>query len=225
MYYTALIQSTPNIHRCIGVATADTPTGPFTPQETAAICPQDATVIDPAGWISDPDSSGQSRHYVLHKVTTSTTAIVAQPMSADGLIPEGPPISLTNATESEGWNNEAPSLVYAGGNYVLFYSTHYWKSLAYTVSVATAPNLKGPWTRRDTPLIETGTGEKWGLGAGMPVAPGGADVLFAEDIEDLGDGSQSVRIVFHAAKSETELESRELWTALVRIKGAEVDLL
>lgn len=170
-------------------------------------------MIDPCGYIAANGSL-----YLLHKVVTSNTSIVLQPMSSDGLSLKGPYTTLVSATEAEGWNTEAPSLVYAGGGYVLFFSTGYWDSTSYTVSVATAPDIGGPYTKRSTPLLGTGSVE-----VGL-VAPGGADVLFASDIVDDADGGQSVHIVSHTAESKTFLGQRHLWMGMVNIKGSNVEI-
>ena len=215
MYYTATVAgSTPkNKRRCIGSATSTSPEGPFHADDKVLVCPSGGTVIDPAGFI-DKDGS----HYLLHKSVTSKTSIVLQPMSRDGLATAGAATTLVEATEAEGWNTEAPSLVYAGGSYVLFFSTGFWEATTYTVSVATAPSITGTYVKRSAPLLATGSIEQ------DLVAPGGADVLFRKDIYNNTNGGQTVHMVFHAAESRSQLGKRHLWTGQVKIDGADVSI-
>ena len=216
MYYTAIIanhSATDDPRRCIGIATATNPEGPFQPEDKPVVCPPIGGYIDPAGFI---DHDGQ--HYLLHKYVTNTTSIVLQPMGTDGLVKTGAFTTLVNATETESWNTEAPSLVRAGGSYVLFFSTGFWRAESYTISVATAAEITGPYTKRSTPLLGTGSVEN------DLVAPGGADVLFVEDIDDDAGGGQTVHVVFHAAQSASELGMRHLWTGQVRINGTDVSI-
>ena len=86
------------------------------------------------------------------------------------------------------------------------------------MSVATAGKITGPYTKRETPLLGTGS-----VQADL-VAPGGADVLFVRDIDDDAGGGQTVHIVFHAAQSASELGVRHLWTGQVSINGADVSI-
>ena len=48
-----------------------------------------------------------------------------------------------------------------------------------------------------------------------------------EDFENADGGGKIVRIVFHAAVSEKDLGTRQVWTAKVRVRGKEgrVELL
>lgn len=139
-------------------------------------------------------------------------------MGTDGLVKTGALTTLVHATEAESWNTEAPSLVHAGRSYVLFFSTGFWRAESYTVSVATAAEITGPYTKRSTPLLGTGSVEN------DLVAPGGADVLFVEDIDDDAGGAQTVHMVFHAAQSASELGRRHLWTGQVKINGTDASM-
>lgn len=213
MYYTATVVGAVPERRCVGSATSTSPEGPFTADDKVLVCPDVGTVIDPAGFI---DRNGS--HYLLHKLVNSKTSIVLQPMRNDGLATVGPATTLVEATEAEGWNTEAPSLVYAGGSYVLFFSTGFWEATSYTVSVATAGNIAGPYVKRSAPLLATGSVEE------DLVAPGGADVLFRRDIFDDPMGGQMVHVVFHAAESRGLLGKRHLWTGQVKIDGKDVSV-
>ena len=101
---------------------------------------------------------------------------------------------------------------------MLFFSTGFWEATSYTVSVATAPRITGPYTKRSAPLLATGSIEQ------DLVAPGGADVLFRKDIDDNPHGGQTVHMVFHAAESRSQLGRRHLWTGQVKIDGADVSI-
>lgn len=215
MYYTAVVANSTTKKRCIGAAISISPKGPFEPGEKAVVCPTVGGVIDPCGFI---DRNGS--HYMVHKYVTSETSVkvLLQPMSRDGLTKVGAATTLIEATAAESWNTEAPSLVYAGGSYVLFFSTGFWEATTYTVSVATAPSIAGPYAKHSAPLLATGSIEE------DLVAPGGADVLFREDIHDNVNGGQTVHMVFHAAQSRSQLGTRHLWTGQVKIDGADVSI-
>lgn len=213
MYYTAVIAGSTDKKRCIGAAVSTSPEGPFQPGAEASVCPSNAIAIDPAGFI-DTDGS----HYLVYKLEASTPSIILQPMSSDGLSTNGGATTLISPTAGDNGDTEAPSLVYAGGSYVLFFSSGYWKSTDYTVSAATAKNITGPYMQLAAPLLATGSIE-----ADL-VAPGGADVLFVEDIVDNSSGGQTVHIVFHAAESRSQLGTRQLWTGQVKIDGQEVSV-
>lgn len=213
MYYTATVAGSTPPRRCVGSANSTSPEGPFVPDDKVLVCPPVGTVIDPAGFF---DNNGS--HYLVHKLVTDKTRILLQPMNRDGLATVGPPTTILEATEAESWNTEAPSLVYAGGSYVLFFSTGFWEATTYTVSVATAKNITGPYVKRSAPLLATGSVEQ------NLVAPGGADVLFRKDIDNNPTGGQTVHMVFHAAGSRSQLGQRHLWTGQVKIDGADVSI-
>ena len=151
------------------------------------------------------------------------TSILAQQMSDDGVKTVGQPFELIKAEAADEDITESPSLVYADGTYVLLYSTHHWYTDLYTVSVATAPKLEGPWKKHDRPLIKTGTLEN-----GKPTAPGSADVLFRADQEKLPDGGERVSMVLHATQEGQGGEGggkiRRMWTATAVVKGEQVTL-
>ena len=218
MYYTSFLKDTTDKHRCIGAGRSRSPEGPFKTLEKPIWC-HEGTSIDPCGYVA-----ANGTHYLLVKAQLPTVHVALQPLLSDGVTPHGQPVQLISATKAEGWNTEAPSLVKAGDTYYLFYSTQYWDSTQYTVSVATAPALMGPYTKRSSPLLKTG-GEASIPGAN-PVAPGGADVLFdsSSSIKNLGDETYELKIVFHAAKSEHQLRTRLLWNGLVKVKGTHVEI-
>ena len=234
MYYTAEIANhtndpqspIPGVHRCIGAATASSPEGPFKPEAEPMICPE-GVVIDPCGFADKGD------RYVVHKLTMEkpkSTRILLQAVDAKtGTKPQGPPTELTAATQADNGDTEAPSLVHVGDWYYLFFSTGSWNNLDYTVSVAISKTLKGTFKQAPKPLLASGVGRngKTGTQAGQYqlAAPGGLDVLWAEDnIKDLGGGEYELQAVFHAAESKTELQSRFLWRGLFKVKDGEVSV-
>ena len=147
-----------------------------------------------------------------------------QHMMDDGVTPRGAPVKLIQSTKADGWNTEAPSLVKVEGTFYLFFSTQPWQTTKYTVSVATASKIEGPYTRHQKPVLFTG-GEGSAPGDN-PVAPGGADVMFApQNIKALDDGWSQLNIVFHAAKSKQETKKRYLWNGLLKAKGTQVEVV
>ena len=147
-----------------------------------------------------------------------------QPMDATGAQPAaGPATTMLVADRADGWNTEAPSLVEAGGWWYLFFSNGFWENADYTVSVATAKSMTGPYAKAATPVIATGVGKDGKGGSDVPVAPGGGDVLFGE-VEDLGNSEYGLRMVFHAAESKTELGRRFLWRGGLKVKEGVVTI-
>ena len=111
----------------------------------------------------------------------------------DGYTPiNGDPTELLNRDEHDGPLIEAPSLVFHGGVYTLYFSSNCYNTEFYDTSFATSENLKGPYKKATKPLLTTG---KDGL-----LSPGGADVL--------ADGSS---IVFHADQKPGDAAVREMY--------------
>ena len=92
-----------------------------------------------------------------------------QPVAADGVTFQGSATTiLNNNGAADGGVIEAPSLVKVGSTYFLFFSSGCFTTGSYTVSYATASNIKGQYTRASRALVQTGD---YGL-----TAPGGADI-------------------------------------------------
>lgn len=212
MYFTAASKTNTAIH-CLGVATASTVLGPYTPTDMTSpwACPYTAGgAIDPAGYY-DPSTNTR---WVVYKVDgnsighggicnngvkpiVSTPIVLQQVNVADGHSKIGSvssPLIVNGA--ADGPVVEAPSLTrMSDGTYVLFFSSNCYATPLYDVSYATAKNIKGPYTKYG-PMFVTGTD---GL-----TAPGGLDLAI-----------NGVRAVFHADYNG----GRAMFTALVGGSG------
>ncbi len=145
-------------HKCIGVATASSVTGPYVSSsphplvcqfgELGSIDPR--TFVDPEGrlwllWKSDDNAD----------LTASThTTIYAEQLSSDGAQLVGNPVALMSADVPwEGRIVESPDMVYAAGRYWLFFSGNWYNQPAYAIGVAEClgptgpcePTSPGPW--------------------------------------------------------------------------------
>jgi hypothetical protein len=195
LYYSAALPAPHETRHCIGAATAPNITGPYTPLPTPFICPVDeGGAIDAAGYRDEADGAA----WVLYKVDGSAkgpggpcgngipgerapTPIVIQKVDGrDGVtkIGEGVVVLERAADGKEGGLVEAPSLVFVGGRFVLFYSSHCFNTDGYDVRYAVAERVEGPYVKGGRLL---GTGD-FGL-----VRPGGATAV-------VGGGV----LVFHA---------------------------
>ncbi|OZM72098.1 glycoside hydrolase [Amycolatopsis antarctica] len=171
MYFSAV--STEIGLMCVGVATADAATGPFTPTGTAPlICdPADNGDIDPQTHLTTDGT-----RYLLYKSNGISpgppSAIWSQGLTADGLALAGPRTELLRADlPEERAVVEAPAPVRVDGGTVLFYSADEFLSRGYHTSYAVGPDLSGPFVKAEPPLLSTD-----GLG-GAVESPGGADVV------------------------------------------------
>ncbi|MEU4690056.1 family 43 glycosylhydrolase [Actinoplanes sp. NPDC023714] len=181
MWYTAHDRASGK--QCIGAATATTPGGPFTPHDTALVCtPEIGGAIDASSYTEN------GRRYILWKndgnCCAQDTWLRLQQVSADGLRRIGAEIQLIKQNKPfEGTLVEAPTLVKRAGTYVLFYSANFFGNGSYVSSYATAPSLRGPYTKAPAPLMTTDAF------AGAVRGPGGQDVVTGPDGRD--------RILFH----------------------------
>ncbi|KAL8897438.1 MAG: hypothetical protein Q9207_007218 [Kuettlingeria erythrocarpa] len=230
MYITAVTKDAYD-HRCIGAATSNDPISPFKPANEPLICPPKSgdvitNVIGGAAFHDPSSPAGQSRYLlycerVLTPGTIAQTRTMAQPVSPDGLTTSGAAFPMTVADASEGYVNESPSVVYADGIFILFFSTHAWYDPAYTVSCATAKAMEGPWTKQKEPVLKTGMPALKGW-----TSPGSGTVLSGETDEVQGGGAK-VKYVFHATEPGTEGNGhggivRSLWTATFLVKDGRV---
>ncbi|WP_241995235.1 glycoside hydrolase family 43 protein [Kribbella antiqua] len=138
--------------QCIGVATATSPLGPFTPVGSQPlICPLDLggaiganTFVANDGtrylvWKNDGNAIGQPSTLWLTRTANNGTTLVggnSALLTSSGVI-------------------EAPDLVQRGSQFVLFFSGGGYTDCNYLTSYATAPSLSGPWTTAFRPLMTT----------------------------------------------------------------------
>lgn len=161
MYYAGEVASAPGKH-CIGVATAENITGPYTPATSPLICDlKSGGAIDPSGF-QDPSTK---KRYVVYKVDGNSlgnggdcgntvepivpTPIMLQELEDDGFTPIGDPVQLLDRIDEDGPLVEAPNLIYTDQGqyrYVLFYSSHCWNTPQYSIRYAvSATNVSGPY--------------------------------------------------------------------------------
>ena len=162
MWYAAQshVDPTSGFH-CLGVATADSPDGPFVDDATApAYCQTDqGGTIDPSPFV---DADGTP--YLLYK-TEGTSAIPTRlwisQLSADGrsVVPGTEHLLLENDQRPGSWEfpvTEAPAMVRTPSGLFLFYSAYYWSSPSYKIGVARCDTPIGPCRRiYNTPLVES----------------------------------------------------------------------
>jgi len=187
LYFTAR-QLVTNL-LCIGVATADSITGPYKDKGLPLIVNKtvgsiDATVMTVEGGESyliwKDDGNG--------KVPKIPTWIWAQELSNDGLKVTGKKTALIRNTLA--WEAdlvEAPWVIKKGDWYYLFYSAHGYCGPAYAVGVARSKNPLGPYEKKAAPILKTG--KSW-------VGPGHCSVL-----RDGHNPNQYV-MIYHAWKDK-----------------------
>lgn len=182
LYFTARNAEFPK--QCIGVATSDSPEGPFEAQgEGMLVCPESlGGAIDAYVYLED------SRPYLVWKNDGNCcgiqTDLFIQELAPDGLSLVSEPVSLLTTSESwEGILVEAPTLVKKDGKYHLFYSANDYYSEYYAIGHAQSDSLFGPYEKTPGPFLSTSKLE------GKVIGPGGQDVI--------QDQSGNWRIFFH----------------------------
>ena len=157
--------------QCIGVATSDTPLGPFEPAtDKPLVCPERQGGAIDASSFEENDGS----RWLLWKndgnCCGKPTWIHLQRLSRDGLRIAGPATRLIR--EDQAWEGdlvEAPTLVRHDDEYVLFYSANSYGGEDYATGYAVADRLQGPYRKADDAFLTTdGTGV---------TGPGGQDVV------------------------------------------------
>ncbi|KAI4850765.1 glycoside hydrolase family 43 protein [Aureobasidium sp. EXF-8845] len=169
MYYSAALESNPRLH-CLGIASASTVTGPYTPIGSEPwVCPTyQGGAIDPAGYHDPKDNT----RWVVYKVDANAIghggSCNNMVSAEDGFTKIGLPTPLIVNDPADGPYVGAPSLTkMSDGTYVLYYSSNCFLTPLYDVSYATSKNIKGPY-KKFGGLMKTGT---YGL-----TAPGGLDM-------------------------------------------------
>ena len=204
---------------CIGAATASSILGPYKPLPSPIACPISAGGAIDAAAFTDHDNTP----YLLYKIDGNNvghggecgnmarprqpTPIMLQKLQPDGLAAQGTPQTLLDRTASDGPLVEAPDLVRSPeGIYFLFFSSGCTRAPSYDLKYATASNISGPYTRADSPLLQTGD---WELHA-----PGSAG-LFA-------DGEGGWDVVFHARVAAEQGRVRAMFSGKVKFEGTKV---
>jgi hypothetical protein len=167
--------------RCISMATATSPAGPFTDSSAEPFqCDADpAGSIDPEPFI-DADGSA----YLLWKsagvVGSTPTRLWSRRLSADGrsfalfsrpnlLLATDPGTIINGIPQEDTWEGhgiENPSMVHNGGAYMLIYSANEWRSGDYRMGQARCEGPAGPCTRSSaSPLLDNSV-SRLGRGGG-----------------------------------------------------------
>jgi beta-xylosidase len=138
--------------QAISVGTSSEPGGPYVDTSTAPFIYQLdlGGSIDPSPFV---DSDGIA--YLLWKADANAinqpSSLWIQPLASQGTSRVGDPIRLLD--HDAAWENpliEAPSLVFDGGTYYLFYSANWWNTVRYSIGYAVAQNVTGPYTKVTT---------------------------------------------------------------------------
>ncbi|MBO1751506.1 family 43 glycosylhydrolase [Actinotalea sp. BY-33] len=177
MYFTAT--SFRESLQCIGVATADSPEGPFTVVgDEMLLCPPDeGGAIDAATFRAEDDTL-----HLLWKNDGNCcghdTWIYRAALDEDGTALAEEPVRLIKQDLPwEGDLVEAPTLLEHEGTFTLLYSANGYGGPEYTIGIATAPSLEGPWTKDPDPFFSSADLD------GRYVGPGGQDVILGPDGE------------------------------------------
>jgi beta-xylosidase len=142
----------------IGVATAPSPTGPFTDKGNPLVSNANFSLIDPS-FFHDPNTG---KNYLLWKNNKNAlspaqpTQIVLQEVSADGLSLVGTSTDvLVNDQTWEAAVIEAPSMLFYKGFYYIFYSGNNYGTDKYAVGVARSTAISGPYLKRSGPILQS----------------------------------------------------------------------
>ena len=134
---------------CIGLASSDLPSGPFTSKDQPLYCDDTQSIID-GSHFTDVDGTNYflfsgAGNLNIHPLDSSNTAAQGVPTQ---ILAADPAIDNADVTE-------APFLINTDGTYFLFYSTGAYSQSDYTVFYATSSFLLGPYTQQG-PLLQTG---------------------------------------------------------------------
>ncbi|KAL2432473.1 hypothetical protein ABEF95_011389 [Exophiala dermatitidis] len=229
LYYSGELASSPAFH-CVGAATSKDVMGPYVPLERPIACPDVFTrggAIDPDGY-HDPSTG---KRYVVYKTDGNSighggscnndvapivsTPIMLQEVGQDGISIIGDAIQILDRDDIDGPLIEAPSLHRSEeGIYFLFFSSNCFTTPKYDVSYATAPSIKGPYTKSSRPLLVTSDANLVGPG-GLDIIKGGNMVVFHGHITTDNDPS-------HDEKTTNAPLVRGMWSGIATFNGTNV---
>ena len=178
-YMTYSAENPANRKHDIGIAVSDRPLGPF--RHAAKLVeagPGQRGVID-ATIFFDRDG----RPYLIYS-EEDPRSIVIRPMRDDLLAVEQEREVLIRPDRA--WEHgvtEAPTMIYRDGHYHLFYSAGYYQgdkaNCRYCVAHAVAKDLRGPYVKSESQLLQTVVGQVYGPGHQcIIVAPDGHMWMF-----------------------------------------------
>ena len=167
--------------RCISMATASSPAGPFVdPSDAPFVCDTDpAGSIDPEPFI-DVDGSAFLVWKASGVVGSTPTRIMSRRLAPDGqhfaLFSLPQPILATDGgtiingiPQEDTWEGhgiENPSMIHAGGTYWLIYSADEWRSGDYRMGQARCAGPQGPCVRTSSTPLLPNTATELGRGGG-----------------------------------------------------------
>jgi hypothetical protein len=181
LYYTAARAS--DGRKCISVAVAGQPQGPFYDNSTSPlVCQLNlGGSIDPSPFV---DTDGTPYLTWKSQGSSGPPTIWVQQLSATGtaLVGHGPTALLRPSQDWEGGVVEGPDMLVWSRHYYLFYSANNWNSASYAIGVAVCQGPTGPCSK---PLDHATLASQ-----GPESGPGGPS-LFT-------DSSGGLWIAFHA---------------------------
>ena len=140
MYYT--VREAATGRQCVSRASSLGPAGPYVDTSTGPLACGDREALDP-----EPTVAADGTPVLLWK-RERPAAIVAQPLTADGLSLTGTEHELLRANQRwEDGNVEAPSMMTTVGGSWLFFSGGYWSSARYATGVVHCAGALGPCDR------------------------------------------------------------------------------
>lgn len=191
MYYSADRPNPPQPGnpQCLGLASSDSPTGPFMPDPNPAQCGIDGVggALDPQ-FFHDP-VTGQD--WLLAAFGDTESPLRIMPVSPNGALGE-PVVLLGRQYPWEYHFIENPSMAYdrVHGNYLLAYSAGFWFQGSYSTGIARCSSPTGPCTSDPSgPWLASSDGRS---------GPGGLSFF-----TDRHGGSQAIFSTF-AAGAETQ---------------------
>ena len=155
----------------IGVATADTITGPYKDLGRPIVSDAAADVID-INYFQDDTG----KQYLYWK-NNASSQIYVQEVAADGITLVGTAKStLQPSLAWEGGTLEGSWTMKKDGQYYIFYSGNWFNSDKYGVGVARSASPLGPWTKKGDPILKSGN--RWkGPGHNSVLSTNGGDYM------------------------------------------------
>lgn len=194
MYYSA------DEHIC--VATSDSPFGPFRQQVQKPMI-EGEKAIDNSLFIDDDGKP----YLFFDRFNDGLNIWVAE--LEENLLEIKPETMVKCIHVSQPWEeiwprvNEGAFVMKHNGVYYMTYSANSYESPFYGIGFATAPSVKGPWTKYDQNPIFQKPGDLVGVGH---------SALFT-------DKEGKLRIVFHAHNSTTRIHPRNMYISTVRFEN------
>jgi len=130
---------------CVGAATSDTPSGPFTPAAEPLTCGEGMGAIDPS-----PFRDGDNLWLYIKtdgNCCGTPISIIAQKLSADGTILVGAPVHVAGLTNDKPWEGaviEGEQMIRHDGRYYMFFAANDYGSDKYATGYATCASPLGP---------------------------------------------------------------------------------